>query len=304
MTNTPKKPRIGIFMPAYNQGPYISEAIESLEKQTFQDFKVFIVDDVSTDGITTEILNNIKYPKAKVFFGKSNMGVGELARIYLKKLNTEFVFVFCADDKIEPDYIKSCVEYLDNNPKCGAVATWIKYFGAKSGIMKVDQNKAKLPDMLIENLFLGSSLVRYKAMGDVNFGNKEKVFQKHNDYDRWVSILEKGWSLGVIKKPLFLYRQIDTSLSHSINLEEELAFRKAFINKHRALFEKYVDYISLDCYRKLAENWNWQKEIIEGKDWLENQYNNLLIENSRLKQKINKFDIRKNIKRIINKTKK
>lgn len=199
----PSKPRVGIFMPAYNQGPYIHEAIESLKAQTFQDFEVAIVDDASTDGKTIPILKAIKYDKATVYLNEINQGVGKLARGYYKKLGNEYLFVLCADDKIHPDYIKECVQYLDQNPEKAAVGTSIQKFGDDNSLVHLDRKDIKLPEMLIANGYLGSSMMRFVAVKEINFGNKEEAFQKHNDYDRWVSILENGWELGVIKNPYF-----------------------------------------------------------------------------------------------------
>jgi len=201
-----------------------------------------------------------------------------------------FLF-FCADDKLEQTYIEECVNYLDKNPKCGAVSTWIQRFGDDNALAKIDPYKIKLPEMLVNNNFLGSSLVRYKAMKEIGFGNELKVFQKHNDYDRWVSILENGWELGVIPKELFLYRQTTASLSRSINIEDELAFRNAFIDKHRALFDKYYKFVIINISQQLLESIKWQNELSSGKDWLENQYHNLNIRIDELVKRTEQQDI-------------
>ena len=58
-------PKVGISLLAYNQGKYIEEAIDALKGQSFQDFEVFLIDDASDDGYTTEILKNIKYEKIR-----------------------------------------------------------------------------------------------------------------------------------------------------------------------------------------------------------------------------------------------
>lgn len=273
--------KVGIFMPAYNQGLYISEAIESLKKQTFQDFKVIIADDASTDGITVDILKKIRYEKGEVYFGEKNQGIGVLECVYLEKLNTEYVFVLNADDKLKPTYIEECVNYLDSHPGCGAVATLIECFGDIDRDIEVDEDNLHLPNMLISNGFLGSALSRYQVMKDLGFGIKDKPFKKHSDYDRWVSMLEKGWDLGVIKKHLFLYRQLSTSLSHSINKSDELNFRSAFIDKHRKLFNKYYKYVILDLYKKNLDMVEWEKELSK-KTWLDDQYQIL---NSKIKDK-------------------
>lgn len=44
-----KNPYFSIIIPAYNVCDYIKECLESLEKQTYKDFEVIIVDDGSTD---------------------------------------------------------------------------------------------------------------------------------------------------------------------------------------------------------------------------------------------------------------
>ena len=45
-----KIPTITVYMPNYNYGDYIEEAIESVENQVFKDWELIIIDDGSTDG--------------------------------------------------------------------------------------------------------------------------------------------------------------------------------------------------------------------------------------------------------------
>lgn len=282
------KPRVGIFMPAYNQGVYIHEAIASLKAQTFQDFEVAIVDDASTDAVTIPILEKIDYSKARVYFHEKNSGVGKLARTYYKSLGNEYIFVLCADDKLRPTFIAECIEYLDSHPKCGAVATYIEQFGEATGIIELNKNKATLPSLLVNNHFLGSSMMRFESLSQINFGNTRKEFQRHNDYDRWVSMTELGWELGIIQKPLFQYRILRKSLSHSIDVKQELSFRKAFIEKHQSLFYHHHKYVLLKLYEKIFSLENWQNELSDGKDWLDSQYHNLLEENKDLREQLTK----------------
>lgn len=271
-----KKPRVGIFMPAYNQGLFIHEAIESLEKQTFQDFEVIIADDHSDDGLTPQILKSLKYNKARMFFNETNVGISKQTRRFSQLLGNEYFFILCADDKIHPEYIESCVNYLDKNQKDAAVASWIQCFDKHQDIIKISRSKAKLPEMLYENNYLGSSMTRRIALEDIGYSETRKPFKKHYDYDRWVSMLEKGWSLGVINRPLFYYRKHNTSLSKSISIPEEMAFQRAFVNKHKRLFEKHGSEIALHYKEKVLKELNWIKELQEGRDWLEKEYRRLL----------------------------
>ena len=42
--------KISVIVPVYNKGKYISKTLESLDKQTSNDFEVIIIDDASTDN--------------------------------------------------------------------------------------------------------------------------------------------------------------------------------------------------------------------------------------------------------------
>ena len=50
---------ISVIMAAYNAEKYIAEAIESVLKQTFNDFELIIINDASTDK-TLEIIKEYK----------------------------------------------------------------------------------------------------------------------------------------------------------------------------------------------------------------------------------------------------
>lgn len=291
--------KVGILLATYNQGAYMDDAIASLKNQTFQDFIVLAVDDASTDT-TPEALKKVTYDKVvkKIFLNK-NVGIGNVVRKYLPLLDAEFLFVFCADDMLDPTYIEQCLHFLENNPKHGAVATWIENFGARTDIMThITEERIRLPEMLFENSFLGSSLVRRVAMEQIGFGNKGQDFQKHNDYDRWVSILENGWKLGVIKQPLFKYRRLHTSLSSSINVADELAFQKVFIKKHLSLFRKYADKISLFHIERFLNDKVWVQELKEGRDWLTAEYERLSKENDELRAQQGQNLLKKIAKRL------
>lgn len=264
-------PRVGIFMPAYNQGQYIHEAIESLKKQTYQDFIVHIVDDGSTDGATPSILRSIRYSKAKKFLNTSNAGMNIRTGEHLSSLHTELMFILCADDTIEPTFIEKCVAFLDANPSHAAVATAISYFGSQTGVHTYDNDKVDLKNMLVENNFLGSSLVRGSAMEEIGWTNQN--LRVRNDYDRWVSILENGHKLGTIDEPLFNYRILESSLSRSnIEPSDVATFYEQFINKHRKAYTNNFEYVITELQSEKQRLSNEWQEKHRGHEWLDAEY--------------------------------
>ena len=51
--------QIDIIMPNYNKADYLDEAIKSVIEQSFQEWKLYIIDDQSNDS-SSEILENIR----------------------------------------------------------------------------------------------------------------------------------------------------------------------------------------------------------------------------------------------------
>ena len=51
---------IDIIMPVYNCEKYVQEAIESVKKQTYQNWRLIIIEDASNDNTLEKIQENIK----------------------------------------------------------------------------------------------------------------------------------------------------------------------------------------------------------------------------------------------------
>ena len=54
-----EKPLVSIIVPCYNQGQYLTEALESVEVQTYSNWECVIVDDGSTKDNTAEIADRL-----------------------------------------------------------------------------------------------------------------------------------------------------------------------------------------------------------------------------------------------------
>lgn len=284
------KALVGIFMPAYNQGKYIHEAIESLKKQTFQDFIVHIVDDGSTDNETPAILNHLNYEKAIVFPNKVNKGVVARSKQHFKLFDTKYILIFCADDILDSHFLEKTVSFLEKNKKYGAVSTNIRYFtedpNAYYYTHEYSLEKMEIKHMLSKCNMLGSSLIRNKALKETDLSGG---FTKYQDWDRWISMLEAGWKIGLINEPLFYYRQVSNSLSHTISIDSEIDVRRRMLKKHSKNYKKFYKEVFLDSQRMLLET-------INSKNWLDEQYHAQIAEIKKLKAENKKLKARHPLK--------
>ena len=94
-------PEISVIVPLYNAKPYIREAIDSVLRQTFQDFEVIIVDDASTDGSyelcqklygTNEKICLYRHPQNKTVGGARNTGLEQAEGKYIAFLDSDDLY--------------------------------------------------------------------------------------------------------------------------------------------------------------------------------------------------------------------
>src|ERR1700733_14367144 len=69
-------PKVDVIVPAYNAARYLKAAIESVETQTFDDWRILLVDDGSTDNTAEVVAPYVERlgPKLK-YIRQANRGV-------------------------------------------------------------------------------------------------------------------------------------------------------------------------------------------------------------------------------------
>ena len=95
-------PLVTVLMPTLNAQEYLSDALDSLASQTFQDFKVLVVDGGSTDD-TLAIARS--YDRVEVL-SCGRGGLGTSLQIGLGKAETPFAARMDADDVAVPQRLE------------------------------------------------------------------------------------------------------------------------------------------------------------------------------------------------------
>src|ERR1044071_4942950 len=73
-SNTGKTPTVTVVIAAYNAARYISQALDSVQAQTFSDYEVIVVNDGSNDSDELEqILHS--HPLPVIYLSQENRGV-------------------------------------------------------------------------------------------------------------------------------------------------------------------------------------------------------------------------------------
>lgn len=104
---------ISIVIPVYNVEQYLNKCIESVLKQTYQNFEVILVDDGSTDksGIICDTFSD---SRIKVIH-KKNGGLSDARNVGTKYAKGCYITWVDSDDTIHEDYLKILYNLAKNN---------------------------------------------------------------------------------------------------------------------------------------------------------------------------------------------
>jgi hypothetical protein len=118
---------VDVLVPVFNGATTITEAIESLQRQTFTSFRIIIVDDGSTDR-TPEVLAALAAGDSRItVLTRPNGGIVDALNAGLRLCQAEFVARQDADDISDPSRLAVELDYLRRHADCVAVSGAVKH---------------------------------------------------------------------------------------------------------------------------------------------------------------------------------
>jgi glycosyltransferase involved in cell wall biosynthesis len=112
-------PLVSIGLPVYNGQNYLSQAIESVLNQTYQNWELIISDNGSTDN-TANICNFYaeKDSRIRVYRYEENQGASRNFNRTFEESTGKYFKWLAHDDLLVPENIEKCVGVLEANPDC------------------------------------------------------------------------------------------------------------------------------------------------------------------------------------------
>ncbi len=229
-------PTISVIIPCYNLGRYLDQAVDSVLAQTRDDYEIIIVNDGSTDGATNELLADYRRPRTRVITTE-NRGLSAARNLGIAVARGRYVCALDADDALVATYFEKAAAVLDADPGIAFVSSWLETFGDESWVWR--QEHCDLPTLLAECTVCTAALVRLSCLHAVG-GFDEQMTQGYEDWDLWISLVERGYHGTIIPEVLFRYRRRAGSMSTVCATGEvHVALMTYLIDKHRASYEAH-----------------------------------------------------------------
>ena len=105
---------VSIIMPSWNTAQYISEAIESVLKQSYSNWELIIVDDCSTDN-TISVVNKYKDNRIRLFQNKENLGAAYSRNFALRQAKGRWIAFLDSDDVWYSEKLEKQILFMTKN---------------------------------------------------------------------------------------------------------------------------------------------------------------------------------------------
>ena len=186
-------PKVTVLLPVYNAARFLRASIDSILRQSFEDFELLIVDDCSSDD-SVAIVESYSDRRIRMIRSGSRLKLSGVLNLGLDNCEGEFVARMDADDVSLSDRLARQVKFMESRPELGMSGGWVLTFGEhpSSGTvfrypLKSEEIRATL---LFDNPFAHPTVMFRKKLLDCFNLRFNGDFYPAEDYELWIRALE------------------------------------------------------------------------------------------------------------------
>jgi glycosyltransferase involved in cell wall biosynthesis len=200
------QPLVSVIIPAHNAGAFISETLDSVLRQTYQNKEIIVVDDGSSDA-TKSICRDYaeRHPSIALLqhAGGTRRGVSHSRQLAISAAKGSFVAFCDADDLMVPVRLQHQVDLLTQHPEAVLCHSGLAAFGPDKDFCTQFESAMNFSeDVIVYNLFSkrhrlqrnaianSTVLARLDILKNVRVG-RDQLFQ-FEDWLLWLLLAQEG----------------------------------------------------------------------------------------------------------------
>ena len=256
----PDNPLVSIIIPVYNVEQYLSEALESVLSQTYENLEILIIDDGSTDGSGLVCDKYGEKDKRIHVLHQENRGLSAARNTGLDRMSGEAVAFLDPDDAFEATFIEKLLTAMISENADLTVCKYTTHHttgklnqGSRSsnpsaapGIYDHDSGLRALADNVL-NLSVWNKLYRRELLQDIRFPDGHV----YEDIETSLRIFDRCRRIFVLDEVLVLHRKRPGSITatFSMNNTEDILLASSH-------FANYVEEHTPELFTQAqAEKW-------------------------------------------------
>ena len=232
--------KLSVYIVTYNRSDYIGTAIQGVLNQTYKDFKLFVLDNASTDD-TAQVVAKFADPRLHYIRHEKNIGgIGNINYAF-DHCESDYFVVFHDDDQMHVDMLEKEIQYMELHPEAALVSGLCNQIDANGRFTRKAHGNSGIvesfrgTDMFYEYLRNQKNLVFPSIMYRDDFIKRNNIRMNPNvgpcsDIVLYFEVARYGGVLSEIQEPLIDYRvhvQQDSSKNFGIMLKRLFEFLRA-----------------------------------------------------------------------------
>jgi glycosyltransferase involved in cell wall biosynthesis len=174
---------VSVVIPCYNQGRFLSEAIDSVVNQTHSQHEIIVIDDGSTD-LSQSVARQYR---AVRYFYQSNQGVSAARNAGIRQSRGTYLTFLDADDRLLPNALAAGIDCFHKSQSCGFVVGRYRRI-ATDGSPISEPNRPSgahdFYDALLRGNIIGvPATVMFRRAAVESVGGFNSRFKMGEDYD-------------------------------------------------------------------------------------------------------------------------
>ena len=231
--------KLSVIIASYNHENYIGKTLQSIEKQTFQDFEIIIIDDGSTDN-TVEAAKKVG-SRAKIIV-QENQGVDAARNKGIGLAQGEYMCFIDSDDLELPDRFERQVKKLDSDPELGLVFADVLIIDSNENIIsKMSDVYPVLPGDPAEKMITHYCYIPFATvMVRKEIFLRTGLFEAHRQamgHTKWIEIAHIS-KISYDTKALACWRKHKSNTSRATKKEDYYEWTRIELTK---VLEKYPE---------------------------------------------------------------
>ena len=225
-----------IIIPAYNAARYLEAAIESVIAQDFEDWRILLVNDGSTDDTASIAAGYAHKLGAKmIVITQPNAGLPAARNAALRVATAEFLAILDADDVWLPCRLRESLASLSSKPNAGLSYGLITRINEGGGTLSTFAGNPAFAEgriapyiyMRMVELPCPTVTIRRSCLATV--GEFDETMRATEDRDFWLRVALR-YEVAFVPKVIAQYRMSTGSMSTDLDRMMRAQFR--FIDKH------------------------------------------------------------------------
>jgi len=229
-------PFFSVVVPAYNAEETLAETLDSIQRQTFEDWECLVVDDGSADG-TFELASSISRDDTRIrVIHQANRGTGGAYNTGVRAAIGEWVTICSADDLLAETHLELMARAIGENPGFDIFSSngqYLRTDGSLDVVYKHEEDQAPRSwsmEQLLERCFFSVGAAYRRSLFAEVGGYDEDIFGE--DYDFWLRAMARGAKHLYIPVTTATHRLTPTqkSASHVRALESDVRSIRSLID--------------------------------------------------------------------------